>query len=118
MRAPTIVGGFVLGILGFLALVFLYGTDLVDATSDYPRAADEYRRLQCLGDIILEQVPVDASLAVLEPDLPRPDYWKVRLREVVSPEREVVFVETDADYLVEAIEGTACDGVDLLVSAP
>jgi len=110
--------------IAIVGLVFMYSFKVVSIVDDYERADGEYALLQCLGDTVLAEVPVDALVFVADwsgsgrGNWARDVYWMERITELTYPERSVTGDVTQADVVVRLVQedGGPCDGFDIEVT--
>ncbi len=116
--------GVILVALATAALGALYGFTLLLTIDDYDEAEREYERLQCLGDIILSEVPTDAVVYVAEwgssgnEDPVQRMYWLQRITELTYPERAISGDTARADVIVRLVkyDDGPCDGFGIDVT--
>ncbi len=124
MRRILAAIGAMLVSIAILGLVFVYGSKVVSIVDGYERAEREYALFQCLGYIVLTEVPVDAVVFVADwsgsghGNWVRDEYWLERVTELTYPERSVTGDVAKADVVIRLVQddGGPCDGFDIEVS--
>ena len=69
--------GIVLAAMSMAALAVVYFMTMLSTIDDYDEAEREYAQLQCLGDIVLTEVPIDALVFVADWSGPKYGNWLV-----------------------------------------
>lgn len=108
--------GVVLIGLGGGGVVRTHVLNLRSARADYLSSAVEYRQLQCVRSLVLDQVQDFETIRIREPDV----YWYQRLYELSSPERlvsdQIDWDVVDVILSITESPGLPCDDVGIAVS--
>lgn len=122
-RTLAVIGATLVSI-AIVGLVFVYGSKVVSIVDGYERADGEYALFQCLGDIVLAEVPTDEVVFVADwsgsghGNWVKDEYWLERITELTYPERSVTGDVTQADVVIRLVQedGGPCDGFDIEVT--
>lgn len=118
--------GVVLVSIATVSLVAVYGLAISSAIDTYEAAEREYAELQCLGDIILAEVPAGAVVFLADwsgsehGHWAKNMYWSERITELTYPERPLANEASGADVIVRLIQDDEepCDGFGIEVMQP